>query len=293
VPKLLDFGIAKADGGGSETSTGGLVGTPSYMAPEQLVNGRLGPATDVWAMGAVLYRCLSGAAPLSGATPAQTLAKIATELAPPLEVEGLHRGFAAAIDRALHRGATHRYASMGDFCAALTRAADAAGIECPAPSLPSVAVDLSAAQDERTREVSATIPETTPLELSVDRAAPRRTAARAADPPRWRGLALAAGVCCAATLGAIFARPAPALTESTVLEGQPRRERVELSDRFVARIEMGSSLRRRNAAPSASSAVLPAAPTPGRSRPVDRAASRPIAVPIDERTSGLPVAVEW
>jgi serine/threonine protein kinase len=75
-PKIVDFGLAKGaalDAG--ETCTGTLIGTPAYMAPEQ-VDGpadTVGPAADVYGLGAILYECLTGRPPFSGATYLETL----------------------------------------------------------------------------------------------------------------------------------------------------------------------------------------------------------------------------
>jgi serine/threonine-protein kinase len=69
VVKVLDFGLAKALGISSMSSTataaGGIVGTPSYMAPEQLFGERSGPPSDVWALGVVAYEMLTGAHPFA------------------------------------------------------------------------------------------------------------------------------------------------------------------------------------------------------------------------------------
>ena len=68
IAKVLDFGVAKLEGGGSEglTQTGALVGTPAYMAPEQALNaGRVDARTDIYAIAAILYHMLTGAAPYS------------------------------------------------------------------------------------------------------------------------------------------------------------------------------------------------------------------------------------
>src|SRR5262249_45458172 len=72
VPKITDFGLAHPVGGGDLTTTGESVGTPGYMAPEQAwgKNKRrpVGPAADVYALGAILYECLTGRRPFQGAT---------------------------------------------------------------------------------------------------------------------------------------------------------------------------------------------------------------------------------
>src|SRR5207249_750570 len=76
LPKITDFGLAKQlDAGSGPTASGSVLGTPSYMAPEQADGlGRpVGPAADVYALGAILYECLTGRPPFVGDTPLETL----------------------------------------------------------------------------------------------------------------------------------------------------------------------------------------------------------------------------
>jgi serine/threonine-protein kinase len=80
-PKVSDFGLARWLGESGQTISGAVVGTPSYMAPEQARGeGRgLGPTADVYALGAILYECLTGRPPFKAATAADTLVQVATE----------------------------------------------------------------------------------------------------------------------------------------------------------------------------------------------------------------------
>jgi tetratricopeptide (TPR) repeat protein len=80
TPKITDFGLAKLVIGGGElrTQTGDLLGTPSYMAPEQASSRQaaIGPATDVYALGAILYELLCGRPPFKGESPLETLRQV-------------------------------------------------------------------------------------------------------------------------------------------------------------------------------------------------------------------------
>jgi WD40 repeat protein len=80
VPKVTDFGLAKRLDAQPLTQTGAVVGTPSYMAPEQ-AGGRkdVGPAADVYALGAILYELLTGRPPFRAATPLDTVLQVLSE----------------------------------------------------------------------------------------------------------------------------------------------------------------------------------------------------------------------
>jgi serine/threonine protein kinase len=126
--KVADFGIAKVLGGSATlaTRTGEVLGTPAYMAPEQVLGEVLTPATDVYAVGTVLYALLSGRLPFPAAddvmsllfqhvhnqpTPLQT---VAPDVAPEID---------AVVMRALATDPLDRYQDADDLAMALARAA--------------------------------------------------------------------------------------------------------------------------------------------------------------------------
>ncbi|HEX2572491.1 MAG TPA: serine/threonine-protein kinase [Polyangia bacterium] len=126
IPKLIDFGIAKAfevaDDGPEQTRTGMTMGTPSHMAPEQLRGERgLDGRIDVWAMGVVLYEMLTGHCPFEGGNAQFLMVKILTERAPRIErwVQDLPAGLGGVVHHALEPEREQRLGSMEEFRTAL------------------------------------------------------------------------------------------------------------------------------------------------------------------------------
>jgi serine/threonine protein kinase len=144
VPKLLDFGIAKTPGDDFETQTGLVLGTPGYMAPEQAQHGECGPFTDIWAVGAVLYRALMGHPPHGGNSVGDMLSKLVREPVPPLAAKGVPRAICATIDRALALDPHRRYSDMNAFVRTLTRAAGLEGGAAAAATLETEELPLEA-----------------------------------------------------------------------------------------------------------------------------------------------------
>lgn len=79
-PRVTDFGVSKNIGSEGPTRTGAVLGTPSYMSPEQAEGKKeVGPSADVWALGAVLYACLTGRPPFQAATPLDTIMQVVSD----------------------------------------------------------------------------------------------------------------------------------------------------------------------------------------------------------------------
>jgi eukaryotic-like serine/threonine-protein kinase len=91
APKITDFGLAKRmDADSEQTHTGAIMGSPSYMAPEQAwgQTHQIGPLTDVYALGAILYEMLVGRPPFQGASAVETIALVRTqEPVPPTRLQ--------------------------------------------------------------------------------------------------------------------------------------------------------------------------------------------------------------
>ncbi len=129
VVKLFDFGVARipTDTNNKLTQEGALLGTPEYMAPEQLLARDVDGRTDLYALGITLYECLAGVVPFEGNF-GEVLLKVSTEALTPIraKVAEVSPEFAAVIERALSREPDARYPDAGAFGLALRRAAPSA-----------------------------------------------------------------------------------------------------------------------------------------------------------------------
>jgi eukaryotic-like serine/threonine-protein kinase len=125
IIKVLDFGISKVDAPGEQdtTKTGQMMGSPKYMAPEQMlsmhdVDGR----SDIWSLGAILYDLLTGRTPFVADTVAQLCSKVLHDKpAPPRELRpDLPEALEAIILRCLERDRANRFPDVAALVAALT-----------------------------------------------------------------------------------------------------------------------------------------------------------------------------
>jgi serine/threonine-protein kinase len=126
VPKISDFGLAKqVEEDSGQTRPGTVLGTPSYMAPEQ-AHGRtrdVGPHSDVYGLGAILYELLTGRAPFRAATVLETLRQVCHEepVPPGLLRPGAPRDLETICLKCLHKEPTRRYPSAADLADDLER----------------------------------------------------------------------------------------------------------------------------------------------------------------------------
>jgi hypothetical protein len=124
VPKVTDFGLAKL-GDSSEhlTQTGMAIGTPHYMAPEQTIGQVAGPATDVYAIGAMLYECLTGRPPFDAVEQLALLNQVARQ--PPVPVRRLQpsvpRDLETVCLKCLEKEPARRYPSAAALADDLDR----------------------------------------------------------------------------------------------------------------------------------------------------------------------------
>jgi serine/threonine-protein kinase len=129
-PKIADFGLAKIldDTSSLQTRTDAILGSPSYMSPEQAAGriSQIGPATDVYALGAILYECLTGRPPVRGESWLHTLDMVRTQpVEPPSQIRS---GIPAALEnvclKCLEKEIKRRYASARDLLMALKKATE-------------------------------------------------------------------------------------------------------------------------------------------------------------------------
>jgi len=119
VVKIVDFGLARTIQSADSTASTNLSGTVSYMSPEQALGRPLDQRTDVWAVGVVLLRMLTGRLPFEGENVPLILLAIAQ--APPAHIEGLPADLQAVVCRALAKNPAERYQTAAELAADLSR----------------------------------------------------------------------------------------------------------------------------------------------------------------------------
>jgi hypothetical protein len=125
TPKVTDFGLAKKLDEAGQTQSGAVMGTPSYMAPEQAggQTSDIGPLADVYALGAILYECLTGRPPFKAATAVDTLLQVVSdEPVPPTQLQSkVPRDLETICLKCLQKEPRKRYASAREMADDLRR----------------------------------------------------------------------------------------------------------------------------------------------------------------------------
>jgi WD40 repeat protein/serine/threonine protein kinase len=127
TPKIADFGLAKilSEAGAALTASGDVIGTPSYMAPEQASGKRnlVGPAIDVYGLGALLYELLTGRPPFRAETALETVLQVRSQepVSPSQLQPSCPRDLVTICLKCLRKEAVHRYATAQELADDLRR----------------------------------------------------------------------------------------------------------------------------------------------------------------------------
>jgi serine/threonine-protein kinase len=122
---LTDFGLTRNEAAGDGlTKTGEWVGTLAYLAPEQILGEPVDARADVYALGAVLYQCVTGRLPFAVESELEALAAHLAEPPPRPSKQGAPRALDAVVGRAMHKDPDRRYRSAGDLGRAATAAVE-------------------------------------------------------------------------------------------------------------------------------------------------------------------------
>lgn len=125
APKITDFGLAKKLDEVGQTQSGAIMGSPSYMAPEQAAGKtkKVGPSCDVYGLGVILYECLTGRPPFKAATTVDTLWQVVSRdaVSPRSLLPNLSVDLNTICMKCLHKDPTRRYASAGELADDLRR----------------------------------------------------------------------------------------------------------------------------------------------------------------------------
>ncbi|HEU5452305.1 MAG TPA: protein kinase [Terriglobales bacterium] len=134
IAKIMDFGIAKS-GNATMTGTGQVLGTPNYMAPEQVRGKPLDGRSDLFGVGVILYELITGERPFTGENVTTIVYKIVHENPiPPRDLDvTIHPGLSAVVLKALEKAPESRYQSGAELAKAL-QSYKAFGVDAPEPT---------------------------------------------------------------------------------------------------------------------------------------------------------------
>ena len=232
--KVGDFGIAKSTEGLNLTSTGMIVGTAAYLAPERVAGEPATPQSDLYAVGVVLYEALSGRKPFEADTPIGLMRAVEAHQAIPLAEArpGLEASLVAAVERAMAKDPGRRFSSAAAMAAAL--GGDGASAD---PGTATVANALPSST-----EVMSAPPARHAAQVDRPAMAPRATTL-------WDTLRRSPGVALAVVLVAVFvlvaalatrsgdSPPAPSEVTSPTSQSAPGGSLPEPLDRAITSLE--------------------------------------------------------
>jgi serine/threonine-protein kinase len=129
---LTDFGIARSAGAAQLTAAGSVLGTASYISPEQAMGEQATPLSDVYALGVVAYQCLAGHRPFEGENPLEIAMRHVREAPPPLPAD-IPPSVRVIVERAMAKQAAARWPNAAAFGQVARRAAVELGASSPPP----------------------------------------------------------------------------------------------------------------------------------------------------------------
>jgi len=148
--RIMDFGVAHF-ASSNMTRTGVMIGTPSYMAPEQITSGSVGPPSDIFSVGAVLYELLTGTSPFAGGSLQAVMYRVLSETPSPpsASAPAIPPKLNAIVLRALAKEPPHRYASALDMANDLLAVRASLDEHPSSPGTLSLRSTIESALDER------------------------------------------------------------------------------------------------------------------------------------------------
>ncbi|MFF5231249.1 serine/threonine-protein kinase [Dactylosporangium sp. NPDC000521] len=135
---LTDFGIARSAAVAQLTAAGSVLGTASYISPEQASGAQATPLSDVYALGVVAYQCLSGQRPFEGDNPLQIAMRHVRDMPPPLPAD-IPPPIAQLVERAMAKDPSARWPSAAALAQAARRVSGAGGGTSAGPGIPMAA----------------------------------------------------------------------------------------------------------------------------------------------------------
>ena len=175
---LTDFGIARSALVGQLTAAGSVLGTASYISPEQASGATATPPSDVYALGVVAYQCLSGRRPFEGDSPIEIAMKHVREPARPLPGD-IPPAIRAIVDRAMAKDPAARWPTAAALAAVARQAAGDPGRAGGKPVHPPGAAGRSAVAQRRPGVVPAVVAGDGPLaRIRISRRTNRRQTLR-------------------------------------------------------------------------------------------------------------------